>query len=321
MPSPLLNASVLQRFLRLRRSGRLAHAYLLTGPAGSGKLTTAMAVARLIVCEAPDAGGAPCDRVCSACRRVDSGNYPDVVLLKSEDGRTIKIAGVRELINRMPLRPFEAACKVFIIRNIEELTLEGANALLKTLEEPANNTLLILTSSVPEKTLETIRSRCHQIPFLPASTGQVAAALMAECSLSEEEARFLSGFSRGCLTLARRGHEEGLLERKNEIIDNVILRRNNESYLKTLLADKDRLREALDVLLTWFRDVLLIKSGAGEEWCMHADRLADLRRSSARYSAGQIDGILFRITDAFRLLGENLNVKIPMQLVLCRFDS
>lgn len=160
--------TILKRFARLIQNGRLAHAYLFVGPEGIGKGQTALGIARMINCERnlEEIKDDYCGE-CSNCLRITSGNHPDVAIVDSGEEPSIKIAKIRELIVRMQLRPYESRKKIFIIKKIEDLTLEGSNALLKTLEEPGKDSLLLLTTAVLEKNLGTIRSRCHTVYFFP----------------------------------------------------------------------------------------------------------------------------------------------------------
>src|SRR5450631_1688723 len=108
---------------------------------------------------------------------------------------------------------YEAKTKVFIIRNIELMTLEAANALLKTLEEPAKNTLMILTTSVPEANLDTIKSRCHIVKFFPSSVNRISKILTDE-GVKKEDALFLAVYSEGCLGKTRKLIEQEIIPRR-----------------------------------------------------------------------------------------------------------
>jgi DNA polymerase-3 subunit delta' len=158
-----VNEEILIRFERIQSQERLAHAYLFVGPVQSGKSSTIMALAQMLNCEREGV-----DRFCGecgSCRKISAGNHPDVLTIEAGVGETIKIEDIRTLIQRGGLRAFEAKWKVFMIRNAERLTKEAANALLKTLEEPNRQTLIFLTTSVPELCLDTIKSRSTRFIF------------------------------------------------------------------------------------------------------------------------------------------------------------
>lgn len=311
-----INENVLKRFAALEKKGFLAHAYLFVGPAYIGKATTAVAVAKFLSCEDKKDGAKTCfcDR-CPACLKINSGNHPDVHILQVAPGESIKIDAVRELLAQIRLRPFMAAKKIFIIHNIEDLTPEGANALLKTLEEPSANSLLILTTAVPERVLETVKSRCHVMPFVPASQRTLAARLVEYYDEDKDQAHFLAYFAEGCLGQARRFKEDGLCAAKDEIINRYILGREREALIKTIGADKVMTREFLDVLLSWVRDCLLIQAGVQDARLVHVGRIRELQKFQQRFSFEELAGIYQETVNACRLLVENLNIKIPLSII------
>jgi len=318
----LINLEVLNRFSRLIKSGRLAHAYLLAGPKGIGKSETAFSVAKLVNCEerlrdesladekriAGEHGDA-CEQ-CSSCIKINSGNHPDVYRIDCKDAESIKITQIRELITRLQMRAFEAATKICIIKDIENLTAESSNALLKTLEEPAKGTLMILTTSLPEDNLKTVVSRCHVMKFYPLSVPVVRERLMKD-GLDIKSAQFLAQFSQGCIGKARELNEDGFMKTKNAVIDNLIFSQNSDTYLKKILADKPDTHTALSVLLSWFRDLLILKSGGNQSHIVHLDRYDELLTLEKKYTFVKIDGIIEELVRSLELLGENLNIKIP----------
>jgi len=280
---------------------------VLIGPQGIGKLETARAVAGLAM------GGYE-DNI--LMNRIFAGNHPDVYIIERKpDLSEISIEQIRDLISRMQLRPFEASIKVCIIKNVDELSIEGANALLKTLEEPTPNSLLILTTAVVERNLGTIRSRCQAVYFFPLSKDKLAARIKKDYAIGDSATRFLALFSEGNPGRAGRLKEDNFLARKNELINNILFEKNNDAFLKEILSDKECTRQMLDVLLSWFRDVLLMKAGNEEDNTIHADRLGDIRQAASRYSFEELESIVEQIVTTTQLLGENLNVKVPLSLL------
>ena len=312
-----MNEQVLKRFAVLQKNNRLAHAYLFIGLANIGKSETALGVAKFLNCENPS----PeifCDQ-CPSCLKINHGNHPDIHLIDSKDSETIKIEQIRDLMEQIHLRPFEAKFKVFIIKNVETLTLEAANAILKTLEEPSKNSLLILTTCLAEKNLDTIRSRCHTVRFSFKSNRRLADELRKDYAIDESASHFLSFFSEGCLGRARLLANGKFFERKNQTIDALIFSSNTDDYLKKILGDREKIKEALNILLTWFRDLLLVKAKSDESRLIHLDRLKDLKKYEAQYTFEQINEIIAQIVKATELLEENLNVKVALNLIRSRF--
>ena len=320
-----MNRFILQRFVTLQKNNRLAHAYLFVGPQQVGKMQTALAVSKFLNCEniAGAQSAVPlrhhaddpfCD-VCPSCLKINHGNHPDIHLVSCEETDTIKIEQIRTLINQIQLKSFEAKVKVFILQNVEQLTLEGANALLKTLEEPVKDSLLILTSCVPEEVPDTIRSRCHVMNFSAGSYRTLAGQLARDYALNQPAAYFLAYYSQGSSGRARHLADEKLFERKNQALDALVGSPESEDYLKEILADKEKTKEVLDILLMWLRDLLVLKTQGSETHLVHADRLPDLKKQEAWYSFDELTELIREIVKAASLLAENLNVKVALSLM------
>lgn len=305
---------ILERFQRISTQGRMAHAYLFVGPAQSGKSATVNAIARMLNCENALADGLDCGQ-CASCRKIGAGNHPDIFLFETAVGETIKIEDIRTFIQRSGLRPFEAKWKVFTIANAERLTKEAANALLKTLEEPHPQTLIFLTTSVAELCLDTIKSRCHIVHFFGKSQPQLTRDLMQQFSLDEVGAQSLAFFAEGSFPKAKALYEAKFNQLKNRIIDEMIMKRNSDEYLRKALSDKEETQILLKVLLSFFRDMALLKSGAGESHLANRDRIRDLKSLSNEFTFNHVSRIVEEIVQAMRLFKDNLNVKMSLSVI------
>ncbi len=311
-----VNEQILERFKRLRSVGRLGHAYLFVGPGQAGKTQTALAVAQLVNCERPET--APC-RMCASCRKIEHGNHPDIYILGKDDGEGIKIDDIRQMLSRVGLKAFEANTKVFILRQIETMTTEASNALLKTLEEPAKNTLMILTTSVPEALLDTIKSRCHQVPFFGMPLEQLARTLSSE-GVDSECARTAAYYAQGCLGRARALVKQDVIKNKNTIITSLILRQPDDALLKELAADKEVAANAMRLCLGFMRDVVIIKSGGGQLELANPD-LLNAAQQMARKPVMQLQGIISQIVEIKKLIDDNLNIKMSLNILAQRTQS
>ncbi len=159
-------------------SGRVASAYLFTGPSGVGKKTAAMAFSAAVNCAGE--GDRPCGR-CRSCLAVAKGNHPDVTVWRRPEGKKIfPIDTVRELIGSLALKAYEGRWKVAVLDEADSMNQEAANALLLTLEEPPPRTVLILVAANPDQLPETILSRCQRVRFSPLSDELVVKMLASE---------------------------------------------------------------------------------------------------------------------------------------------
>ncbi len=198
------------------QSDRVAHAYLFAGGEGVGKMTTAVEFAKALVCSAGSDDA--CD-ACPACGKVLHGNHPDIHRLKPEGaGRQIKIDAVREQVrNPLSLKPFEAARKVVLLDDAHAMNIDSSNCLLKTLEEPPPNSVLILVTPRPDQLLETILSRCQMIRFAPLAPKLLQSELEAR-GVAAGVARMLSQSSGGSLGHALRMADEPELPKARRLL-------------------------------------------------------------------------------------------------------
>ena len=185
-------------------TARVAHAYALVGPEGVGKSMVATVFAQALLC--PDAkGGAPCDH-CRTCRQVHHRRHTDFHVVSLEDG-SIGIDRVRELQRELALKPFEAERKVAVIDDADALTDAAQNSLLKTLEEPPGQTVILLVATNPNSLLPTVRSRCYVLRFQPLPAADVIRYLTGN-GVGEDEAVFAATLGGGSLKAALSAVEE-----------------------------------------------------------------------------------------------------------------
>ncbi|MDD5225141.1 MAG: DNA polymerase III subunit delta' [bacterium] len=245
-------------------NGRLAAAYLFTGPEGVGRREVARALAKAVSCPEGKGRGDFCD-VCSVCRRIDSGNFPEVTFYRPEEG-TIKIEKIRELSKFLFYHPGEGTRRVIVIDGAEKLTPQAANSLLKILEEPPGGAIFILIAPGPEGLLPTIVSRCQRVLFSPLAGDAVAAFLVAKLGMTPPEAGAIAAASQGSMARAlaitpesRREFRELALRVWQEHDPEA---KWGEEFMST---DRAELLEELEFFRGLFRDLMVWKLAAGGE--------------------------------------------------------
>ncbi len=180
--------------------GRVAHAYLFAGPAGVGKGLVAREFAKTLNCERGESRA--CDE-CISCRKIAHETHPDVRWFRPAGAmRMIRLEQVAEFLQAATLRPYEGRWKVFILVDADRLNVQSQNKVLKTLEEPAPGTTIILTSAVPEALLPTIRSRCQRIAFHPIARDAIERFLIEHHDAAPERATIAASLARGSLAAA-----------------------------------------------------------------------------------------------------------------------
>lgn len=263
-------------------SGHVSHAWLLVGPAGVGKELTAMSLAQALVCEAQPMKGCG---ACATCRRVEHANHPDVTWVRTEDelvrrgilgksdldhvpSRDLKVEQVRQLQERLAFRPLEAKWKVAVLTPADALNHQAQNALLKTLEEPPRDTVLVLVTSAPDRLLPTIRSRCARVQLGPLPEKVIADKLAAEKKLSAADAQLLARMAQGSLARAF-ALDAGAGKKRRETIERFCAldpkdARGWLALAEQLAEDRVTAEAALEVLSVWLHDVTVARAGGGE---------------------------------------------------------
>lgn len=252
---------------RMFTSGRLAHAYLFRGPDGVGKQLCAKVVAARLNCLQPIADGG-CGR-CSSCRKFVSGNHPDITIISPENG-SIKIDRIRKLCRSLSYPPYESTMRVVVLEDVHTMRAEAANSLLKTLEEPPENNLLILTAESSREVLPTIISRCQVVPFYGLTSEQTIAILRTrEPDIDDEEAEMLARLAEGSPGRALLLKEKGLVEIWRSMIDVVTARPEDPSEYasrllqaaETMASLKENLLPLLGLIRIWIRDLMVEEGG------------------------------------------------------------
>jgi len=255
-------------------SGRLAHAYLFVGPGGVGKAKTARAFAGLLLCERPKA--ADLCGACGACRKARGDRHPDLKVLEP-DGEFIKIEAVREVGRFVGLKPFEGRHKVVILDPAHAMNEEAANALLKTLEEPAPQTTLILIAEDIRRLPGTVVSRCQRVAFGPLAPEDLQALLAQRLGMEEKAAAELSRLCDGSAGEALRFHEEDVLVRRDALL-RALSREAATKENNGWTDDREQVQRLLRALALWYRDLLAMKTVGSPDLLMQPAGRAALER-------------------------------------------
>lgn len=274
---------------------------------------------------------APCGN-CIQCRRIAEGLHADLkvigVGIGEEEGqsrRDIRIDQIREIESFLNLTAYEGSYKVVILDGAELLNTAAANALLKTLEEPPVNVLLLLLTSNEDALLSTIKSRCRFLYLKPVAKSELADKLVAGYAAAPEMAEQLARLSRGCLGQAVNALQDGQileqreadLERLEEVCEGGLDARFN--YAAELAArfnrDRDATRELLYLWLRWWRDLLLIKEGA-EQYVHNADRIIPLRLQATRLTTAQVVAFIKRLNLTLEALDRNANARLALEVLM-----
>jgi len=292
-------------------------AYLFIGPDGVGKTLTALTFAKALNCKKE--GMDSCDN-CSSCRKIDHLNHPDVHIVRAEED-SIKIEQIRRLKREIGYKIYEGKKKVWIIQEADKLTLEASNSLLKILEEPPSDSVLILISQSQEKLLPTILSRCEIIRFLPISSEEIKKIISAYLPPSSPNLPLIVKLARGRIGEALRlVKEETVLKERENILDNLCKDLNIEEIFtiasKWKNYDTKELESILDILLFWFHDLLILKLNQKEDrWLINLDKIDKLKEQEKKYSLWAIKVAIETIEKTKNYLHSNVNQKLALEVM------
>ena len=299
--------------------GRLHHAYLFLGPEGVGKHTIAIALAKAIHCEAntDDFCGQ-----CVNCARIADGNHPDVRALEPlADKKEISIQQIREIERELNYRSFTGKRKIVIIDPAILLNAAAQNALLKTLEEPPRESLIILIAPNAGGLLPTLRSRCLRLSFAPLSRPEVVAYLQKQHRKSAEEAAFLAAMSMGSIGVAFALDKDALTEKRRTWIDRLGALKSGDFQSAVVAAEAlaGNREEALRFIKwaeSWYRDLLIYRMTSQADDLVNSDMRAQVEQQAAQMSVDGICAAMANAVDAGVGVQRNLNRRMLLEKFL-----
>lgn len=262
------NRKNIERLQTKLRQDRFPHGLLFSGPDGIGKRTCALMVAKALNCT-NSAAGDFCDD-CSQCHKINAGTHPDVLRIGlEEDASEIKIAQIREVLRTLDFRPLEGRNKVFIIDPANKMNASSANALLKGLEEPPDNSHFILLTNTVHSLLPTTRSRCQSYAFAPLSLEDLRKAGSGNDSTDELVLRW----ARGSIGTLRTLDFAALKDQRDAILGFIetAIQASSEQFRDLLAASKEVAASKqdfgahLEMIGVVVSDLFYLKEGYGEQ--------------------------------------------------------
>ena len=293
----------------LYQQGRLPHGLLFKGIKGTGKYDFASSLGHSLLCKQTDAQGQACG-ACSACKLLEAGTHPDLLLLEPESpDKAIKVDDVRQLCREMQLTSQYDGYKVAIINLADNMNINAANSLLKTLEEPTNNSLLMLVSSKPHRLPITIRSRCQSLSFARPDTDSSLDWLKSQ---GLNDAQLLLNLSHGSPLAALQLAENEGTEQRNALIKALIDSAANKPVVEHAeQLSKIHNENLLNWLYDWLTDLIHIQQGSDLSTLVHADRSKELTQIAGKIS---VKG-LYLYMDQLNLIRRAQSIPMNAQLL------
>jgi len=304
--------------------GRERHAYLITGPQGVGRRTLALRFAQGLNCLKPPTPGQPC-RKCSACKRLEVMQHPDLMLVATEhEGEVLRIDQVRELQHSLSLAPYEARYRVALILRFEEAHTSASNAMLKTLEEPPPQVVVILTAKSVESLLPTIVSRCEVIRLRPVPLDETSRGLQVIKGVPQDSADKLAHISGGRPGYAIRLYEQpSLLEQRQSFLEELFQllassRGERFAFANERVREKEELRRELQVWLTLWRDVLICATGISD-MITNLDHSVQLNSLANEIGLTKAQLYVRAIESTMERIDRNVNPRLALEVLLMDF--
>lgn len=250
-------------FKKAVKENQLSHGYIFEGAYGIGKNTFAIELAKFILCEQAEEG-APCNE-CKSCSMINAGTHPDVIHI-GKDTKVTKVETIREnIVREMEIKPYQSDYKIIIVKSADSMSVQGQNAILKTIEEPPSYGIIILVCENLASILPTIKSRCIVVRFNPIQKEQMKAYLQRK-GITGIQQEVLVKLSDGSIGVAQDILEdETYLELRKQSID--YLKRLEKAQImelyeivKEITDDKENIERLLEFWLLWYRDIAVVKT-------------------------------------------------------------
>ena len=296
--------------------GRLHHAYLFAGPEGVGKRTLALALAKAIHCA--EGGADFCSR-CANCARIQDGNHPDLRIMEPQAGKKeISIQQIRDIEKQLNYRSFSGGKKIIILDPATLMNLPAQNALLKTLEEPPQDSLLILIAASTGGLLPTLRSRCLRVSFGPLEREHVSSYLVSRKGIKQEDAELLAAMAMGSLGNASKIEGAEFRKRRQTWIEIVSSLKAGDYRTAMVSAEaiannKDETAKFLEWSESWYRDLLVHAVTQESRELINIDMLARIQQESAAGKLEYILSLMAQVTEAVAAIQRNLNRRMVME--------
>lgn len=299
---------------------KVSHAYIISGEKGSGKKLLADLFARTLQCEKK---GTEACMECQSCKQAVNRNQPDIIRVTHEKPNTISVEDIRTQVNGdIMIRPYSSLYKIYIVDEAEKLSVQAQNALLKTIEEPPGYAVILLLTTNAGMLLQTIRSRCVLLELKPVSSEAVKKYLMEQLEIPEYHADICTAFAQGNVGKAKRlalsDSFSEMLEHALHLVKYIHGMEVGDIIvdLKKINTYKMEINDYLDLLMVWYRDVLMFKATRDADSLIFSHELISIREKAQKSSYEGLECIIKSLEKAKIRLNANVNFDMALELLL-----
>lgn len=301
------------------KTGKVSHSYIFYGDKGAGKKLIAATFAMALQCEAE--GKKPCGD-CDSCKRALGKNHPDIIQVTHEKPNSISIDEIRQqLILDVDVKPYSSQYKIYLIPEADKMTLQAQNALLKTIEEPPSYAVILLMTENIDGLLPTIQSRCIRLDMKVVDDALVKNYLMEHLQIPDYQAEIDASFAQGSIGRAK---EAATSEDFAHMTENVLRILKNVDQMevfelvdtaKELSQEKQNINDYLDLMIFWFRDVLMFKATREIDNLVFKQEINFIREQASERSYEGLEKILESLEKTKTRLRANVNFELAMELL------
>lgn len=301
--------------LKSLKEDKVSPSYIFIGSEGVGKKFTAIEFAKTINCINLNNNLESCD-TCNTCNKINKQCCPDLKIVEPIKG-SIRIEQIRELRREIDLKPFENRKKIYIIENAEKMTIEASNCLLKPIEEPPDYAILILICMNIDSILPTIISRCQLIKFRLIDSSKIRKILLKKIDLEESKAELVSRLAQGSIGRAfKLISDKEYFDRREKLLDyltKILPGKYDSNFfinIEKILTDISEMDEILEIILLWYRDILVVKKLGDQKYIVNSDKVEALNEKSRVYSQKILIDILDYIEQIQEFIKKNINRRL-----------
>lgn len=313
------NEHIVEHFTKAIENDKISHAYIIDGEKGMGKKTVAKAFAMTLLCE--ENMTQPCMK-CHSCIQTMSDNNPDIIYITPDKPTVLSIDHIREtLVSDIGLKPYSYSHKIYIIENADLMNVQAQNAILKTIEEPPEYAVIILLTVNAGNLLQTVLSRCVLLNMQPLKKEVIRDYLMTKDKVVDYQADVAVSMSGGNLGKARElAVSQEFAEMLGEVLQLLRYIKDMQAYevvaaVKRAADYKFRFTDYIDLMVLWFRDVLLYKASVDVNRLIFKDEIGTIKKHAAASSYHGIEQILEAMNKAKVRLKANVNFDIAIEMM------
>lgn len=308
-----------EHLLNAAKLGKISHAYILDGEEGSGKKMIAAAFAKTVQCEKQ--GQAPCME-CRSCKQAESRNNPDIIYVSHEKPGSIGVEDIRKQLNGdIMIKPYSCPFKIYIIDEADKLTVQAQNALLKTIEEPPAYAVIMLLTAKASALLPTILSRCVLLTLKPVKDSLIKEYLMKNLQIPDYRADLSTAFARGNVGKALKlASSESFDQIKEDALQ--LLKYLNDMEIHEIIESikrinnyKMEINDYLDIIMIWYRDVLLFKATKDVNGLIFRNEVNYIKKQASKSSYNGLEEIIEALDKTKIRLNANVNFDLAMELL------